>query len=74
MEDFNEDTCDVCTYDFWTCRELLTHKHSIFGNDTFDNINKDNYDKTVDVENVVKSDNATENNVELEELFEDDKS
>ena len=35
---------------------LLTHKHS------HDNINNDNADKTVDIENVVKSENATENN------------
>ena len=48
--------------------EVCTHKHS------HDNINNDNDYKTVDVENVVKSDNATENNVEVEELFEDDKS
>ena len=33
-----------------------------------------NEDKTVDVEIIVKSENATENNVEVEELFEDDKS
>ncbi len=39
-----------------------------------DNINNGNDDKIVDVENIVKSDNATENNVEVEELFEDDKS
>ena len=36
--------------------------------------NNDNDDKTVDVENKVNSENATENNVEVEELFEDDKS
>ena len=47
---------------------ILTHMHS------HDNINNDNDDKTVDIENVVKSENATENNVEVEELFEDDKS
>ena len=39
-----------------------------------DNINNGNDDKIVDVENIVKSENATENNVEVEELFEDDKS
>ncbi len=39
-----------------------------------DNINNGNDDKIVDVENTVKSVNATENNVEVEELFEDDKS
>ena len=33
-----------------------------------------NEDNTVDVEIIVKSDNATENNVEVEELFKDDKS
>ena len=38
------------------------------------NLNNDNDDKTVDVENIVNSENATENNVEVEELFEDDKS
>ena len=38
------------------------------------NINSENEYKTVDVENIVKSENATENNVEVEELFEDDKS
>ena len=47
---------------------LLTHKHS------HDNINNDNDDKTVDVANVVKSENATKKNVEVEELFEDKKS
>ena len=39
-----------------------------------DNINNGNDDKVVDVENIVKSKIATENNVEVEELFEDDKS
>ena len=47
---------------------MCIHKHSQ------DNINNDNDYKTVDVENIVKSENATENNVEVEELFEDDKS
>ena len=65
---FNEDTCDVSAYNFWFYKDLLTHKHS------HDIINYDNDDKTVDVEIVVKSENATENNVEVEELFEDDKS
>ena len=37
-------------------------------------LNNENDDKIVDVENIVKSENATENNVEVEELFEDDKS
>ena len=37
-------------------------------------INNDNDDKTVDVEILVKYENATEINVEVEELFEDDKS
>ena len=36
------------------------------------NINNDNDYKTVYVENIVKSENATENNDEVEELFEDD--
>ena len=48
--------------------EVCTHKHSQ------DNINNGNDDKIVDVENIVKSENATENNVEVEELFEDNKS
>ena len=48
--------------------EVCTHKHSQ------DNINNGNDDKIVDAENIVKSENATENNVEVEELFEDDKS
>ena len=48
--------------------EVCTHKYSQ------DNINNGNDDKIVDVENIVKSENATENNVEVEELFEDDKS
>ena len=47
--------------------EVCTHKHSQ------DNINNGNDDKIVDAENIVKSENATENNVEVEELFEDDK-
>ena len=41
--------------------EVCTHKYS------HDNINNDNDYKTVDVE-------TTENNVEVEELFEDDES
>ena len=48
--------------------EVCTQKHSQ------DNINNGNADKIVDVENKVKSENATEINVEVEELFEDDKS
>ena len=47
---------------------MCTHKHS------HDNINNDNDDKTVDVEIIVKSENATDNNVEMEEMFEDDTS
>ena len=35
---------------------LLTHKHS------HDNVNNDNADKTVDIENVGKSENATKKN------------
>ena len=57
VEDFNEDTCNVCTYDFLTLQDLSTHNHS------HDNINNHNDDKTVDVENEVESDNAPENNV-----------
>ena len=37
-------------------------------------INNDNDDKTVDVKILVQSENATKNNVEVEELFKDDKS
>ena len=48
--------------------DVCTHKHS------HDHINNDNDDKTLDVENIVKSDNATENNNEVERLFLDDKS
>ena len=48
--------------------ELCTKKHS------HNNINNDNDDKTVHIENIVKLDNATENSVEVEELFEDDES
>ena len=48
--------------------DLLRHKHS------HDNINKDNGDKTLDDESVVKSESATENHVEVEEFFEDNKS
>ena len=55
-------------YDFWTFKDLLTHKHS------HDNINNDNDDKTVNVENIVKFENSTEIYVEVEELFEDNKS
>ena len=40
--------------------EVCTHKHSQ------DNINNGNDNKIVDVENIVKSENATENNVEVE--------
>ena len=39
-----------------------------------DNINNGNDDKIVDVENIVISENGTKNNVEVKELFEDDKS
>ena len=56
-KDANEDTCNVCAYDFLTLQDLLTHNHS------HDNINNHNDDKTVDVENKVESDNAPENNV-----------
>ena len=38
------------------------------------NINNGNDKNFLDVENMVKSKIATENNVEVEELFEDDKS
>ena len=40
---------------------MCTHKH------LQDNINNGNDDKIVDVENIVKSRIATENNVEVEE-------
>ena len=55
------------TFHIWILgpSELCTHKHS------HDNINNDNDYKTVYVENIVKSENATENNDEVEELFED---
>ena len=58
------------TFQIWILglSELCTHKHS------HNNMNNDNAYKTVDVENIVKSENAYENNVEVEELFEDDKS
>ena len=39
--------------------EVCTHKHSQ------DNINNGNVDKIVDVENIVKSENATENSFEV---------
>ena len=48
--------------------EVCKHKHSQ------EYINNGNDDKIVDVENIVESENDTENNVEVEELFEDDKS
>ena len=48
--------------------EVCTHNHS------HNNINNDNDDKTVHIENIVKLDNATENSVEVEELFEDDEN
>ena len=57
VEDLNEDTCNVCAYDFLTLQDPLTHNHS------HDNINNHNNDKTVDVENKVESNNAPENNV-----------
>ena len=47
---------------------MCAHNHSR------GNINNDNDDKTLDVESLVNSENATENNAEVEELFEDDKS
>ena len=55
VETFNEDTCNVCAYDFLTLQHLLTHNHS------HDNINNYNDDKTVYVENEVESDNDIEN-------------
>ena len=48
--------------------EVCTDKHS------HDNINNDNDNKTVSFENIIKSKNATENNVEVGELFEYDES
>ena len=61
---------DKFTYFIWILglSEVCAHNHSR------GNINNDNDDKTVDVENIVYFENATENNVEVEELFEDDKS
>ena len=47
---------------------MCTHKNSQ------DKINNGNDDKIVDVGNIVKSENATENNVDVEELFKGDKS
>ena len=47
---------------------MCAHNHSC------GNISNDNDDKTVDVVKIVNSENATKNNVEVEELFEDDKS
>ena len=56
------------TFHIWILgpSELCTHKHS------HDKINNENDYKTLDVENIVKSENTTENNVEVEELFEYD--
>ena len=48
VEDFDEDNCYVCTYDFKTFWDLLTHNHS------YDNINNHNDDNTVYVENEVE--------------------
>ena len=56
VDDLNEDTCNVCAYDFLTLQDLLTYNH------LHDNINNHNDDKTVDVENEDESDNAPENN------------
>ena len=53
---------------FFYLNSGCTHKHSQ------DNINNGNDDKIVDVDNIVESENATENNVEVGELFEDNKS
>ena len=47
---------------------MCTHKQS------YDHINNDNDDKTLDVENIAKSENATENNVNVESFSLDDKS
>ena len=57
------------TFFIWilSLSEVCTHIHS------HDKINNDNDDKTVDVENIFKSENASETNVNVEELFEDDK-
>ena len=42
IEDLNEDTCNVCAYDFLNLQDLLTHNHS------HDNINN-HKDKPEDV-------------------------
>ena len=62
--------CSFMRYDYlfiWILglSEVCTHKHSQ------DNINDGNDNKILDVKNIVKSENASENNVEVEELFED---
>ena len=64
--------CPYLTFENY--QHTSTHKTrclSIYGNDTFNNINNDNDDITVDVEDVV---NSPENNVEVEKLFKHDKS
>ena len=55
VDDFNEDTCNVCAYDKSTLSDLFMHNH------LHENINNHNDDKTVDVENEVGYDNATKN-------------
>ena len=64
---------DKFTYFIWILglSEVCAHNH-LCGN--INNDKNDKNDKTVDVENIVNSKNATENYVELEELFEVDKS
>ena len=54
------DLCEVCTHN---------HSHANIINE-----NDENDDKIVDVENIVKSENATEDNVEVEKLFKDGKN
>ena len=58
------------TFHIWILglSEVCAHNHS------HGNINNDNDDQTMDVKNIDNSENATENNVKVEELFEDDKS
>ena len=53
------------------CEPAIIHSHS---QRLLIILNNENYDKIVDVENIVKSKNATEKNVEVEELFEENKS
>jgi len=60
VDDFNEDTCNVCAYDKSTLSDLFMHNH------LHENINNHNDDKTVDVENEVGYDNAAKNPIIVE--------